>query len=317
MSSSDDRKRCTLFEESSITLQDMYHHDEICSDHLLEDLTDERTNHLVSIEHRVSDDNHLTFQVQGINIPERATHATLTIKTRDGLNGERTKGFHCDVYGCDKTYSTQGNLKTHKKRHTRELTFFCSQEGCGKAFLTSYSRNIHLRIHTHERPYKCEALECTRTFSTRYRLRAHERIHTGQTFECEWLECDRKFTTVSDRKKHSRVHTGERRFLCESCGKIFGASHHLKSHRRTHTGEKPHQCNVCSKKFATPYSFRSHVKSKHAQDILEESARIARICTCTKEACEKAECCSTCLLPVGPQAVEMTPDVNTVESPSP
>lgn len=130
-------------------------------------------------------------------------------ETRGGSAGEREiKGFHCDVYGCDKTYSTQGNLKTHKKRHARELTFVCTQEGCGKAFLTSYrfvtvrrnpilsveaaiagsrlhnhlllrSRKIHLRIHTRERPYGCDVISCHKTFSTRYRLRAHERIHTG------------------------------------------------------------------------------------------------------------------------------------------
>lgn len=47
MSSSDDRKRCTLFEGSTITLQDMFQHDENCNDELLEDLTDEHDSNIV------------------------------------------------------------------------------------------------------------------------------------------------------------------------------------------------------------------------------------------------------------------------------
>ncbi|OQR74597.1 metal regulatory transcription factor 1-like, partial [Tropilaelaps mercedesae] len=250
------------------------------------------------IEHSVRGDDHLTLQVQGNNIPENATHATLTIETvNEATNEKKITRFTCDVAGCNRTYSTQGNLKTHKKKHSGELTFVCRQEGCGKAFLTSYSLKIHFRIHTRERPYECNIDGCQRTFSTRYRLRAHERIHTGETFNCSVTDCIKVFTTSSDLKKHTRVHTGERPFLCEGCGRSFGANHHLKSHRRTHTGEKPYQCSFCLKKFATTYSFRSHVRTKHSTDIVEESARLAKICTCSKTACDKGACCASCVVP--------------------
>lgn len=294
---------CSLFRghAANITLQDVFLHDENChQDHERLDgiLLTEEGRREVSIEHSVRGDDHLTLQVQGNHIPENATHATLTIETlNESTNEKQITRFTCDVAGCNRTYSTQGNLKTHKKKHSGELTFVCRQDGCGKSFLTSYSLKIHFRIHTHERPYECNVDGCLRTFSTRYRLRAHERLHTGETFNCSASDCIKVFTTFSDLKKHSRVHTGERPFLCEGCGRSFGASHHLKSHRRTHTGEKPHQCNFCLKKFATSYSFRSHVKSKHSTGIVEESARLTNICTCSKGACEKTNCCSACLLP--------------------
>lgn len=47
MSTGDDRKRCTLFEGPTITLQDMFQHDENCNDEHLDDLTDEHSSNIV------------------------------------------------------------------------------------------------------------------------------------------------------------------------------------------------------------------------------------------------------------------------------
>lgn len=296
--------RCTIFQDSqSLTFQDIFLHEVNCNQErnpsfegTENDSSEENNSGLSVVEHQVRDEDHLTLQVQGANIPRNATHATLTIETLNAETNQREiRRFRCDVEGCNRTYSTQGNLKTHKKKHNGELTFVCNQDQCGKAFLTSYSLKIHLRIHTQERPYECTVSGCSRAFSTKYRLRAHQRLHTGETFNCG--VCIKVFTTFSDLKKHARVHTGEKPFKCDGCGRSFGASHHLKSHRRTHTGEKPHQCGVCQKRFATPYSFKSHLRTKHSKDIIGESARAAKICTCNAAVCQKGKCCTFCLLP--------------------
>lgn len=55
------------------------------------------------------------------------------------------------------------------------------------------------------------------------------------------------------------------------------------------------------------YSHRSHVKTKHSQDILGESARVAKICACKADVCEKGECCSSCALPIGPRTDSNNP----------
>ena len=47
MSKSDDRKRCTLFEGPTITLQDMFEHEEDCNDEHLGNLTDEQNRNIV------------------------------------------------------------------------------------------------------------------------------------------------------------------------------------------------------------------------------------------------------------------------------
>ena len=58
------------------------------------------------------------------------------------------KQFPCTFDGCNRTYKTKGNLKTHLKVHSGQFSFYCNYEGCDKGFVSAYSFKVHYRHHT-------------------------------------------------------------------------------------------------------------------------------------------------------------------------
>lgn len=174
------------------------------------------------------------------------------------------KHFECEYDGCDRKYTSKGNLKTHLKSHEGKFNYQCDFDDCDKAFLTSYRLKVHRRVHTGEKPYLCEEDGCDKSFNTKYRLSAHHRLHTGDTFNCEYDKCSKQFTTRSDLKKHARKHTGEKPYQCkvDGCGKSYSASHHLRSHTLKHNEL---QCYIDSCSFISfdMAELQTHVEIEH------------------------------------------------------
>ncbi len=173
--------------------------------------------------------------------------------------------YECEYDGCERSYTSFGNLKTHLKSHKGKFEYHCDFDSCNKAFLSSYSLKVHRRVHTGERPYACNEDGCDKSFNTRYRLTAHNRIHTGETFDC--YKCSKQFTTRSDLKKHIRTHTGEKPYQCkeDGCSKAFTAPNHLKTHSLVHASVQSYACKKsgCSQQFSTRAELQEHLSVDH------------------------------------------------------
>ena len=77
------------------------------------------------------------------------------------------KPYGCPL--CTKSFSSERDLKRHKKVHTGEKPFSCSQ--CSKSFARLDKLHGHLRIHSGEKPYSC--VKCSKSFARSDKLKRH------------------------------------------------------------------------------------------------------------------------------------------------
>ncbi len=164
-----------------------------------------------------------------------------------------SKKYRCDHLGCEKSFSSQASLRTHKSQyHTGERS--CLE--CQKSLPNAQALSDHKRkYHTGEQT--CP--ECQNTLPNAQALSHHKRkYHTGEQ-TCP--ECQKILANAQALSSHRRRdHTGEK--TCPECQKPLPNAYTLASHRRRdHTGEKT--CPECQKPLPNAYALAVHKRKHH------------------------------------------------------
>ena len=86
----------------------------------------------------------------------------------------KEKDFKCDQ--CPAAFKESGQLREHRRRHSKDYHYFCST--CGKGFYTKQFLRDHVRTHTGEKPHQCSLCDFRCAF--RGNLRKHMQKHLNE-----------------------------------------------------------------------------------------------------------------------------------------
>jgi len=207
---------------------------------------------------------------------------------------EHIRKFHptkdslkCDVDYCDKVFSSNRALRTHKYTHTRErvkcevcgvevskirqhmrfvhekdLRYLCDQSGCQLRFPS----NVHLQRHL-KQVHEKERERCTICKKKVSNLKSHIKLVHDKIKDYQCPECEKNFQTRSHLKKHvSLIHLGLRE-ECPECGKkVKDVKSHIKF---SHEKVANFPCEECGKKFVTTTILKNHISSMHLKETIK------------------------------------------------
>ncbi|CAL8149272.1 unnamed protein product [Orchesella dallaii] len=177
------------------------------------------------------------------------THYSEQEKTEALARGEKApfrvgKRFHCEVEGCERSFSTTTCLAHHLKQMHQEGNAEEDKILCGICGSTVLNLKKHMLVkHT---------------------------AYQDRRFECGI--CKRKFVHSSGLKHHRKVaHEMVKEWKCDLCDMEFKFEKSMQEHRLGHGAEKPFQCTLCGMSFTRLHVLRRHVASIHEGKIRKDS----------------------------------------------
>lgn len=157
------------------------------------------------------------------------------------------KSYKCGI--CNKSFSSKGNLKTHKIIHSSDKPFNC--DICKKSFAQKVNMKTHMMFHIGN---KSKKTTCNKTILLK------EYLTKTLTVEDPYksIDCNKLLSQGRTLNTPKIIQSTVIPFKCNFCSKLFSYKGNLKTHIRTHTGEKPYECNICKKTFTQSSNLKIH-----------------------------------------------------------
>ena len=194
----------------------------------------------------------------------------------------KEKQFKCE--SCEKTFTTQNDLKFHENIHSSTLGPVICEDYCGQRLSNKYNLLTHIRrVHIEENEHKCEHCICHSSFKSLIHLKIHiAKVHKKSTalkelkVKCEDVKTDSETASaneeiedeIKNEVNYVQSTTEDREYDEQPKNQVqsVGISDLLKSDENS-----VYRCGYCSNEFNDHYSINvhmyNHYKNNNNQDI--------------------------------------------------
>jgi len=167
---------------------------------------------------------------------------------------------------CNKSFSSRGKLKYHKKRCGQSFSLSCNM--CDEGFTNNAGLSIHMARKHNVINYKCDV--CNEDFKAKRDLERHKERekHSGEIenkIHCE--KCNKSFVSLHIydthmKRSHSKVYN------CDKCAKMFDSAKDLRNHnRKEHEISTQNSCKICNLTFDDNKLLHKHMKQENHRNF--------------------------------------------------
>ncbi|CAG9134455.1 unnamed protein product [Plutella xylostella] len=175
-------------------------------------------------------------------------------------HGIEKNGFKC--FGCEKRFKSRQSRVGHETHVCKYLKdgYKCAKCDIFLPSRSSYERhlNSHRRSSTGALDVVIKCTKCSERFKTIEALKIHKETHqpVKKKYVCE--SCGKVFTRHDYLSKHKLTHSGAKQHVCAHCGFRTSQRSSLTIHIRKHTGERPFSCDLCPQRCVSSSNLLAH-----------------------------------------------------------
>ncbi|XP_063837004.1 zinc finger protein 782-like [Ostrinia nubilalis] len=172
---------------------------------------------------------------------------------------EKSGMFKC--FGCDKRFKHRKTRLGHEIAVCKGLKDGYKCPKCDRYLPKRGMYEAHMRDHRTQPNVELpedifQCFKCLTYFKTKISLQEHMAQHEPKKFVCE--TCGRVFSRRAYLNLHKRIHTGSKRYSCELCNYKCAQRSSFNVHMRKHTGERPFACDMCPLRCVSSSNLRAH-----------------------------------------------------------
>lgn len=133
--------------------------------------------------------------------------------------------FQCDI--CGKKFYNKTSFDGHMNNHKGNKPYDCPL--CDKSYTSNSQLKSHVKYEHSESTGTFQCDECSKNYKSEMILQKHKKLHEAERkLTCE---CGQFFRNADKFEAHVNSHLGATPYACEVCSEAFGGKISLKHHK--------------------------------------------------------------------------------------